>query len=61
MLVRGQTSQTRSNAQLEKQMNNLEMDKLIELFDEEQEQLYQRAIKNWQDGVIKQQNATQVT
>ena len=42
-------------------MNNLDMDKLIELFDEEQEQLYQRAIKNWQDGVIKQQNATQVT
>jgi hypothetical protein len=44
MLVRGQTSsQARSNTQL----NNLDMDKLIELFDEEQEQLYQRAIKNW--------------
>ena len=58
MLVRGQTSsQARSNTQL----NNLDMDKLIELFDEEQEQLYQRAIKNWQDGVLKQQNATQVT
>ena len=58
MLVRGQTSsQARSNTQL----NNLDMDKLIELFDEEQEQLYQRAIKNWQDGVLKQQNATQNT